>query len=253
MLPETIIVCCAAFAAGFIDAIVGGGGLIQTPAVLITFPHLPVANLLGTVKIPSFCGTAVSFRQYSKHVTINWKLILWIALAAFIAALMGSMLVSAISNVVLKPVILSALILVAIYTYSQKKFGQHESKKIVFTKALIRGIISGLLIGFYDGFIGPGTGSFLILVFVGLLGNDFIHASAHAKLVNVATNLASIAYFSYSGNIIYSLAIPMAVCNMFGSYAGTKLALLRGNKFIRTFFLLVVIGTIIRFAFDIFR
>lgn len=253
MPSEIILVCSAAFIAGFIDAIVGGGGLVQTPVTLMAFPQLPVASLLGTTKIPSFCGTAVSLYQYSKHVTIHWKLIIWIAAVAFVASMCGSMLVSTISNEAIKPVIFVALILVAVYTYTKKNFGQQEAKELPFSVALLRGVVSGLLIGFYDGFIGPGTGSFLVLVFIGLLGNDFIHASAHAKMVNLATNIASIIYFSATGNVIYSLAIPMAACNMFGGFAGTRLALLKGNKFIRVFFLLIVLGTIIRFSFDIFN
>jgi uncharacterized membrane protein YfcA len=252
MLFETSIVCCASFVAGFIDAIVGGGGLVQTPVLLMTFPNLSVASLLGTTKIPSFCGTAVSLQQYSRHVTIKWKLIIWIASVAFCSAMLGSMLVSSLSNQVIKPVIFAALICVAIYTYTKKNFGQQDAENIPFATALLRGIISGLLIGFYDGFVGPGTGSFLVLVFVGLLGNDFIHASAHAKMVNLATNIASIIYFSSTGNVIYTLAIPMALCNMIGGFAGTRFALLKGNKFIRIFFLIIVLGTIIRFSFDIF-
>jgi uncharacterized protein len=116
---------------------------------------------------------------------------------------------------------------------------------------LLRGIIRGLLIGFYDGFMGPGAGSFLVLVFIGLLGNDFLHASAHAKMVNLSTNLASIIYFASTGYIIYELAIPMAICNMMGGWIGSKLALLKGNKFIRVFFLLIVSATILRFAYEI--
>jgi uncharacterized membrane protein YfcA len=252
MISATIIVCIASFAAGFIDAIVGGGGLIQTPVLLMCFPNLPVASLLGTTKIPSFSGTAVSLYQYSKHVTINNKLIFWIALVAFAASMFGSMLVSSISNEVLKPVILIVLVLVAIYTFTKNDFGQQEAKSIPHPTALFRGISSGLLIGFYDGFIGPGTGSFLVLVFVGLLGNDFLHASAHAKMVNLATNIASILYFSFTSHVIYELAIPMAIFNMMGGFAGSRLALLKGNKFIRIFFLLIVIGTIIRFSVDLF-
>lgn len=252
MVSSTIIVCIASFIAGFVDAIVGGGGLIQTPVLLMSFPNLPVASLLGTTKIPSFSGTAVSLYQYSKRVTINWKLIIWIAAAAFGASMLGSMLVTKISNELLKPIILTVLAGAAVYTYSKKNFGQQEARDISFSNALFRGITCGLLIGFYDGFIGPGTGSFLVLMFVGLLGNDFLHASAHAKTVNLATNIASIMYFAYSGNIIYELALPMALFNMTGGFIGSRLALLKGNKFIRIFFLLVVIGTIIRFAFDVF-
>lgn len=251
MATSLIIVCIAAFAAGFIDAVVGGGGLVQTPAMLITFPNAPVATLLGTVKIPSFCGTAVSAYQYSKRIDIRWKLIVWVALAAFSAAMFGSYMVSVLNNGILKPIILCVLVLVALFTYTRKTLGQQHDE-IPYTEALWKGIVAGLLIGFYDGFIGPGTGSFLVLVFITIIGHDFMHASAHAKMINLATNLASIIYFSFTGNIMFELAIPMAICNMAGGWAGTKMALLKGNRFIRIFFLLVVTGTIIRFAYDIF-
>lgn len=249
---ELLIVCMAAFTAGFIDAIVGGGGLVQTPVMLITFPQAPVASLLGTVKIPSFCGTAVSAWQYSKRVSLRWQLVAFIAAAAFAAALLGSYMVSVLSNALLKPVILVVLIAVALFTYGRKSLGQLHAE-MPYTIALLRGITAGLAIGFYDGFIGPGTGSFLVLVFITLIGYDFMHASAHAKLVNLATNFASILYFGTTGNVLWHLALPMAVFNMLGGWAGTRLALMRGNRFIRIFFLSVVAATILRFAWDIFR
>lgn len=248
---ELLIACGAAFAAGFIDAVVGGGGLVQTPALLVTFPHLPVASLLGTVKIPSFCGTAVSAWQYQKRIALQWNLVAWIALAAFSAAMFGSYMVSILDNKVLKPIILVVLIVVALYTYTRKNLG-HRHDTQAFGTALWKGITAGILIGFYDGFIGPGTGSFLVLVFISVIGFDFMHASAHAKVVNLATNFASILFFGATGNILFQLAIPMAICNMMGGYAGTRLALSKGNKFIRAFFLFVVAGTILRFAYDIF-
>ena len=248
---ELLFVCLIAFAAGFIDAIVGGGGLVQTPAMLVLFPNYPVATLLGTVKIPSFCGTAVSAYQYSKRIQIQWKLVGSIAFAAFCAAMCGSYMVSVLSNKTIKPVILIVLICVFVYTSTRKKLG-HIHDEIPFQPALIKGIAAGLLIGFYDGFIGPGTGTFLVLFFISIIGHDFMHASAHAKTVNLATNLASIIYFSISGNIIYELAFPMAACNMLGGFCGSRLALLKGNSFIRVFFLVVVSGTMLRFAYDIF-
>jgi hypothetical protein len=247
-----IVVCLAALVAGFIDAVVGGGGLVQTPVLFLTFPQYSVATLLGTTKLPSFFGTSVSLYQYSKRVTIQWKLVGFIGAAAFCAAMVGSYSVSFISNATFKPIILVALVIVAIYTYSKKNFGQHEEKDLSFYVAVARGMISGLIMGFYDGFIGPGTGSFLVLMFISLLGHDFMHASAHAKTVNLATNTASIIYFASTGNILFELAIPMALCNMAGGFIGTRFALLRGNKFIRVFFLCVICATIIRFGYDVF-
>ena len=247
-----ILICAAAFIAGFIDSIVGGGGLIQTPVLLFSFPHTQVANLLGTTKIPSFCGTSIAAYHYSKKVSIQWKLVAFIAAAAFIAALLGSHTVTLLHNQVIKPVILVVLVAVAIYTYTRKHFGIAAANAAPVKDALAKGIISGLLLGFYDGFIGPGTGSFLVLVFIALLNEDFLHANAHAKFINMATNIASIIYFSCTGHIFFQLAIPMALCNMLGGYAGSKLALLKGNRFIRIFFLTIVCATILRFAYDIF-
>jgi uncharacterized membrane protein YfcA len=170
---------------------------------------------------------------------------------AFIAALYGAFLVSRINNAVIKPVILIVLIMVALYTYFNKQFGIHQEKNHAVKKQVFMAALFGLVIGFYDGLIGPGTGSFLILVFIATLGFDFVGASAHAKIVNMATNLAAIIYFSYSGHILYQYALPMALFNVSGAYFGTRLALLKGNKFVRVFFLIVVFGTILRFAYDI--
>ncbi len=252
MPQEIIILCIAAFAAGFIDAIVGGGGLIQTPATLITLPQYPVATLLGTTKIPSFIGTSMAAWQYARIVQLRWKLLAMMCSVALLAAFAGSKTVSIISNAFMKPVIFGVLILVGIYTYSKKNFGSNTTiTKPPKNEWLIAASFS-LLIGFYDGFIGPGAGSFLVLFFISALGFDFLRASAHAKFVNLATNMGSIVFFSSSGHILYQYAIPMAICNFTGSILGTRLAILRGNSFIRIFFLIVVIGTIIRFGYDIF-
>ncbi|RZK21449.1 MAG: sulfite exporter TauE/SafE family protein [Pedobacter sp.] len=251
MINELILLCLVAFAAGFIDAIVGGGGLLQTPATLLILPHYPVATLLGTTKIPSIAGTTLAAFKYSKQVKFNLKVLAACASTAFFAALLGAFLVIRIDNSVIKPIILVVLILVALYTYFNKQFGIHTEKNHSVKKQVLTAAVFGLLIGFYDGLIGPGTGSFLILVFIAVLGFDFIGASAHAKIVNIATNLAAIIYFSSTGHILFQYAIPMAVFNLSGAYFGTRLALLKGNKFVRIFFLIVVFGTILRFAYDI--
>lgn len=248
-----VLLCCASFAAGFVDAIVGGGGLIQTPATLIILPNYPVPTLLGTTKIPSFAGTGTAAWQYAKRVKFNKKLLLSIALCAFVAAFAGSYMATALSNQVFKPVILIILTGVFIYTAVNKNFGQTEHNPDAGKNALAYGICFGLLLGFYDGFIGPGTGSFLLLVFITFIGQDFLHSNAYAKMVNISTNLASILYFSSTGHILYQYAIPMAVCNVTGSFLGSKLALLKGNRFIRIFFLIVIAGTILRFAWDVFK
>lgn len=252
MTTQVILLCIAAFAAGFIDAIVGGGGLVQTPAGLILMPLYPVSTVIGTLKIPAFSGTALAAVQYIRKVKIEWKLMAVMTTLAFCAAMAGSFVLTKVNNYFMKPVLLVILVLVALYTYSKKNFGTHTEKDHSFNQQLKYSIAASIGLGFYDGFVGPGTGSFLVLAFITLLGFDFLKASAHAKLVNLATNLGSILFFAGSGRIIFAIAIPMAVCNAAGGTLGARLAIVKGNTFIRVFFLIIVIATIHRFAYDVF-
>jgi uncharacterized membrane protein YfcA len=251
-LTTLILLCSFAFLAGFVDAIVGGGGLIQTPAGLILLPQFPVATVIGSLKIPAFTGTAFAARQYLKKVKVNWKQMLVMGLIAFASAFAGSELLSQVSNRFMKPIIFVVLIGVAVYTYTQKSFGQHTHKDIQPKHQFIYSIIISVVLGFYDGFIGPGAGSFLVMAFIGILGYDFLKAGTHAKLINLSTNLGSISLFILKGSILWSVAIPMAVSNGIGGILGAKLAIDKGNKFIRVFFLLVVTATLLRFGYDIF-
>ena len=250
-LIDLILLCIAAFVAGFVDAIVGGGGLIQTPAALVLMPAHPVASVIGSLKIPSFSGTCFAAAQYLKKVHLNWKLLTTAMTIAFFAAYAGSLLLTQVSNRFMKPVLLFVLAGVAVYTFAKKNFGQQIQQQYSAQKRLLRSCFISLVIGFYDGFIGPGAGSFLILAYVALLGFDFLHASASAKMVNLATNLGSITLFVLKGKIIWSVAVPMAICNAAGGILGANLALARGNRFIRAFFLLVILGTLVRFAYDV--
>lgn len=252
MTVEMILLCAFAFLAGFVDAIVGGGGLIQTPAALVLLPQEPVATVIGTLKIPAFSGTSIAAVQYARRVKLNYRLLLTMTAIAFCAAFTGSKLLTMVSNSFMKPLLLVVLVAVAIYTYSNKNFGNHSEKDHTKQQQWIYAIAISLIIGFYDGFIGPGAGSFLVLAFITLLGFDFLRASAHAKFVNLATNLGSATFFLLSGKILFKIAIPMAVCNAAGGFLGARLALLKGNAFIRIFFLIVVTLTILRFAYDIF-
>lgn len=247
-----ILLCIAAFLAGFVDAIVGGGGLIQTPIALIVLPNLAVSSVIGSLKIPSFSGTAFAARQYLKKVTLNWRLLFLMAFVAFIAAFIGSNLLTKVSNDFMKPVLLVVLSLIALYTFIKKDFGSHQVKVQSTKYQFLLAVLISVIIGFYDGFIGPGTGSFFVLAFVSVLGFDFLHASANAKMVNLATNFGSICLFVLKGKIIWAIAIPMAICNALGGWIGAKLAIKKGNGFIRIFFLIVVIGTLIRFGYDVF-
>lgn len=247
-----IILCIASFFAGFVDAIVGGGGLIQTPVALILMPNLAVSSIIGSLKIPAFSGTSFAANQYLKKVDMNWKLLSIMALVAFASAFLGSHLLTKVHNDFMKPLLLVVLTLIAIYTFTKKDFGIHQAKEHTVKRQFLLAISMSIVLGFYDGFIGPGTGSFLVLGFVSVLGFDFLHASANAKMVNLATNFGSICLFVLKGKIIWAIALPMAVCNAFGGWIGAKLAIKKGNGFIRVFFLIVVIGTLIRFGYDVF-
>jgi uncharacterized membrane protein YfcA len=247
-----VLLCIASFFAGFVDAIVGGGGLIQTPVAMILMPNLSVASIIGSLKIPAFSGTSFAAFQYLKKVKMNWKLLSIMALLAFCSAFLGSALLNVVSNDFMKPLLFFILIGLAIYTFKKKNFGQHQVKDHSNQKQIIYAVIISILVGFYDGFIGPGTGSFLVLGFVSILGFDFLHASANAKMVNLATNFGSICLFVLKGKIIWAFAIPMAFSNALGGFIGAKLAIKKGNTFIRKFFLFVVILTLIRFGYDVF-
>ncbi len=247
-----ILLCVVAFAAGFVDAVAGGGGLLQTPAALVLLPHYAVSTIIGSLKIPAFCGTAFAAAQYSQKVKLNWRLLSIMAALAFLAAFAGSTLMTMVSNDFMKPLLLGVLISLAIYTFSKKNLGQHQEKEHTQKNRIWYAILISMSIGFYDGFIGPGTGSFLVMAFIMVLGFDFLHASANAKLVNMATNLGSITLFIIKGKIIWSIALPMAFCNAVGGWLGARTAIRRGNNFIRIFFLIVVTGTLLRLGYDVF-
>lgn len=247
-----VLLCLAAFFAGFIDAVVGGGGLIQTPIGLILLPNLSVSTVVGSLKIPAFSGTSFAAYQYLKKVNMNWKLLSIMMLLAFPSAFLGSTLLTYMSNDFMKPILLVVLSFLVIYTYAKKNFGQQIEKNISSKRQVINAVSISFVVGLYDGFIGPGTGSFLVVAFIALMGFDFLHASANAKMVNLATNFGSICLFIVKGKIIWTIAIPMAFSNAFGGFLGAKLAINKGNGFIRIFFLIVVVGTLIRFAYDVF-
>jgi uncharacterized membrane protein YfcA len=242
----------AAFFAGAIDAVVGGGGLIQIPALFAVYPAESAATLFGTNKCASVVGTANATWRYARQVKMPWRTILPAAVAAFILSYAGAAAVAWLPKDAVRPLILILLIGAAIYTLRRKDFGQVHQPAHSGHKELIYAILLGGLIGFYDGFFGPGTGSFLIFHFVRFFGFDFLHASAGAKVVNVATNLAALAYFVPNGYVIALLAALMAIANVSGSIAGTALALKHGSSFVRKVFLILVGVLIVKFAWDTF-
>lgn len=242
----------AGFAAGFVDSIVGGGGLIQLPAFFLAFPGLSPAMILGSNKFAAFSGTSLAAVRYVRNTPVQWKAVLPAIVTALIFAVIGAHLVSHFDKEMVRPLILILLVAVALYTYFQKDFGINAKGGVKGSMIIVWSLLTGAVLGLYDGFFGPGTGSFLIVIYISVFGFDFLNASVSAKLVNCATNGAALAAFIGSGNMVWEIAIPLAVFNMTGSWLGVRTALKRGRKFIRVFFLIVVSGMILKFAWDLF-
>lgn len=247
------LLALSAFTAGFIDAVVGGGGLIQTPFLLITFPKMPLPILFGTNKIAALAGTSIAAFKYAKKITFDYKLLFVIALSCFISSYLGAQIINHIDSNLLKPLILVILIVIAIYTFIKKDLGSIETKELTIKKQMLYGACIGLIVGFYDGFFGPGTGSFFVLGFVVVLGFEFVKASAYAKIVNCVTNISALIVFIKEGNYIIHLAILLAIFNIIGSFIGSHLALKKGNGFVRIIFLVIVSAMILKYGYDVLK
>ncbi|MBS1143870.1 MAG: sulfite exporter TauE/SafE family protein [Proteobacteria bacterium] len=248
--PALLSLVLAAFLAGGVDAIVGGGGLIQIPALFTAYPAESAATLFGTNKTASVVGTASASWRYARQVRIPWRTILPAAFAAFSFSYVGAATVAWLPKDLVRPLILVLLVMAAIYTLKRKDFGLLHQPTHSGHREWIYAICLGGIIGFYDGFFGPGTGSFLIFLFVRFFGFDFLHASAGAKVVNVATNLAALGYFLPHGYVLAGLALSMAVANVSGSILGTRLALKHGSGLVRRIFVGVVLVLIVKFSWD---
>lgn len=248
---EIYWLCGFAFIAGFIDSIVGGGGLVQVPAFFVLYPNLPVSNIIGTNRLASAVGTSVAAWNYSRHVSLPWKTVLWAGAGAAMLSYAGALVQSRLPASVLKPVILVLIIAIAVYTYRKKDLGLYDKFRVEARRLHWYALGIGMALGFYNGMIGPGTGSLLVFGFVRLIGYSFLNASAIAKIVNVVADITSLVFFLVNKYVLFHLALPMMVCNVAGSYLGSRLAVLRGNQFIRRVFLVVVAGIILRFAYDV--
>lgn len=248
---DVIWISGLAFLAGLVDAVVGGGGLIQLPALLVLLPPAlsgDVASVLGTNKAASIWGTGVAVWQYAPRVRIPWRSIVPAAVAAFFFALAGASVVSLLAGAWLEPLILVLLVLVTVYTLARPDLGRLHAPSFTAHHERIFGVLVGAVLGFYDGLFGPGMGSLLIFTFVGLFGFDFLSASASAKVINFATNVAAVLVFAATGHVFYGYALPMAAAQIAGSLVGTRIALAGGNRLVRVVFLVVVGLLIFRFA-----
>ena len=248
-----VFLALAGLAAGFVDAVVGGGGLIQLPALLVGLPGASPVQLLATNKLGSIMGTTTSSVTYYRRIRPDLRTALPLAGAAFAGSLGGAALAFLISKAAFNPIILAVLVGVGVYTLAkpsmgqlqQLRFGHRHPRRHLATAALI-----GVVVGAYDGALGPGTGSFFVFALVSVLGYGFLEASAKAKIANLATNLAALVVFVPQGAVIWQVGLLMGGCNVIGGYLGTRVAVSRGSRFVRVFFVLVLAAFIVKIGYD---
>ncbi|XBH20768.1 TSUP family transporter [Jonesiaceae bacterium BS-20] len=247
---EWILASIASLGAGFIDAIVGGGGLILVPALFAVYPAAAAPTLLGTNKATAVWGTGIAAGQYAKRVSLRWRILLPAAAGGFAGAFGGAYLATIVSGEFLRQLLPIVLVAVFVYTLANKDLGALHGPRFAGRTELIIAVSIGVAIGFYDGFFGPGAGSFFIFLFVRLLGYDFLNASAHSKILNLGTNLAALILFALTGHVWWHLAVPLAIANIIGALLGARIALKHGSKFVRWVFILVVGALIAKTAAD---
>jgi uncharacterized membrane protein YfcA len=247
-----VLLGLAMFSAGFVDAIAGGGGLIQTPAMLLSFPNSNPVSVVGTSKTAAFFGTTTAALKYRKSIKTDPKLLLVMVVPAFFAACLGALLASHISSGSFKSAIFFMMIAIFFYTLFKPDLGKITVEKHSPRKLMVIGAIAATLIGFYDGLIGPGTGSMLMIALVAIMGFAFVGASAIAKVVNATTNLASIIVVGIHIGIMWKLGLLLGVANLLGGYTGSYLAIAKGSSFIRIFYLIVTGLLIVRLGYSLY-
>jgi uncharacterized membrane protein YfcA len=251
-MTEVIALCGFALLAGFVDAIAGGGGLIQVPALFAIFPNAAPAMLLGTNKFSALTGTTIATLRYGWSVSIRWRVAIPAAAIAGSAALAGAETVTLIDISILRPLLLVLLSIMVLYTFARPKLGKaaepagHPASPRTAGFLALAGVF-----GFYDGFFGPGAGSVLMFALVRWFGLDFLRAAATTKVLNLTTNLCALLLFAWTGNVLYGVAVPMAACNVCGGFLGAHLAVRRGSGFVRTVFLTVTVALTLKVLVDV--
>jgi len=246
-----VLMGLAAVCAGWVDAVVGGGGLIQIPALLLGFPQVAPVQILATNKLSSICGTSVSAVTYYRRVRPDRRTAIPLALMAFAGSLIGASFASHISRAAFSPIILVMLIGVGTYTLLMPRLGRQTDLRFSGQRHVLAATGIGFLIGIYDGALGPGTGSFLVFALVGLLGYAFLGASVKAKIANVATNLAALAIFIPAGAVMWKVGLLMGLGNLIGGYLGARTAVAQGAGFVRIVFVIIVGAFIIKIGLDV--
>lgn len=249
---DLVLLLTAALFAGFIDAVAGGGGLVQVPSLLMALPAESPATVFGTNKIASVFGTGNAALRFARRIALPWRIALPAAAAAFVFSFVGAAAVAWMPKDVVRPLVLCLLILVLIYTVVKPQFGAVAGDGLAPRLERRVALLVGAVLGFYDGFFGPGAGSFMIFAFVHWFRLDFLHASATSKVVNFCTNAAALLYFVPSGHVLWGVGLGMAAFNIVGALLGARMALRHGSGFVRVVFIVVAAVLIARLGYDTF-
>lgn len=241
-----LLLALAGLGAGFVDAVVGGGGLVQLPALLLGLPNASPVQVLATNKLSSICGTTVSSATYYRRIKPDPRTFGPLMACAFVGSIGGALIGSHISDSAFDPIVLVVLVVVGAYVLFRPDLGESTALRYHGRRHLGIAMVAGLAIGCYDGALGPGTGSFFVITLVGLLGYSFLEASAKARLANWATNLAALCVFVPQAAVLWKVGLVMGACNLAGGYVGARTAVAKGTRFVRIFFIVVVTGFIIR-------
>ncbi|QNN51626.1 sulfite exporter TauE/SafE family protein [Nocardioides mesophilus] len=237
--------------AGFVDAVVGGGGLVQLPALVLGLPGASPVQILATNKLSSVCGTSVSSVTYYRRIRPDPKTFGPLMIFAFLGSLCGAVVASHIPKSAFEPIVLVALVVVGAYVLFKPDVGELTELRFAGHHHTLAAVLAGLVIGFYDGALGPGTGSFFVFTLVGLLGYNFLEASAKARMANWATNVAALCVFIPQGAVMWKVGLLMGAANLVGGYVGARTAVARGSRFVRVFFVLVVSAFIISLGWNV--
>lgn len=248
-LLTLVLLLVAALAAGWVDAVVGGGGLIQLPALMLA-PGIAPLQALATNKVASMMGTAVATTTYVRRLRPDLTVALPLALASLAGALFGAVLATLIPAEAFDPIILAVLLVVGAFTIFKPKMGVHTKQRWHGGKHVVASAMIGLAVGTYDGALGPGTGSFFVILIVSVLGYAFMPASAFAKIANLCTNAGALMFFIPAGHVLWGLGLGMGVANLVGGYIGARMALSKGSRFVRVVFIAVVLALSAKLVWD---
>lgn len=245
-----LFLCLGGFLAAFVDSIAGGGGLISMPVLLMT--GLPAHLALGTNKFAGAFGCFSSAYNYSKSGKTNIELLKKLIPFTILGCLLGVKCVLSISENILNILVFLMILIVALYTYLKKDLGKEDKFENLSNENIKKGIIMAFALGFYDGFFGPGTGTFLTFAFIKIYGFDFLHASANTKILNFTSNFTALILFMFSGQILYKVAIFYAISMVLGGYIGAKVAINKGSQLIKPIFLFMAVAVAIKLLYQAF-